>query len=171
MIDLTSRVLRAFRWILLVFYFGLGIGLVIFAAAYLAKTASFASKALSNDSLDNGLTLLGLIDGALIAGLLVLVMTSGFEIFVGKLVEGGHRSGPATVGFSALKTKFALTITAIGAVTLLEYSLDIQHLNIKFMIALSLVELVFVAVTLALAWIEQRGTGHAHRPCTERNLP
>ncbi len=121
---LTFRILRAFRWVLPVFYAGLGIGLVIYAAAYLAKLASFALHALSNDPLENALALLNLIDGALIAGLILLVMTSGFAIFVDKPPAGEPAAGPATVGFAALKTKFAATLAAIGAVNLLEYALD-----------------------------------------------
>lgn len=160
--DTTFRLLRSFRWILLVFYIGLGIGLAIYAAAYLVKLASFAKTALESDPLFNALALLGLIDGALIGGLTIMVMTSGFAIFVGKPQGETSHSGPATVGFAALKTKFAATLTAIGAINLLEYALDVQHVEMNALIALCGVELVFLLVTLAFAWIEKLGSAEGH---------
>lgn len=160
--DAVFRGLRAFRWVLPVFYAGLGVGLVVFAVAYMVKVGSFALNALSNDPLWNALGLLGLIDGALIAGLTVMVMTSGYAIFVGKPHGEDDGSGPATVGFAALKTKFAATLTAIGAVNLLEYALDPSHIELMTLMALGAVEFVFLAITLAFAWIEIKGAAHSH---------
>lgn len=160
--DMSFRLLRGFRWILLVFYIGLGIGLAIYAAAYLVKLASFATTALDSDPLFNALAVLNLIDGALIGGLTVMVMTSSFAIFVGKPPSEANHTGPATVGFAALKTKFAATLTAIGAINLLEYALDVQHVEMNALIALCGVELVFLLVTLGFAWIEKLGSADGH---------
>lgn len=160
--DTGFRLLKSFRWILLLFYIGLGIGLAIYAAAYLVKLASFAKTALESDPLFNALALLNLIDGALIGGLTIIVMTSGYAIFVGKPQSHDSQNGPATVGFAALKTKFAATLTAIGAINLLEYALDVQHVEMNALIALCGVEMVFLFVTLAFAWIERQGSGDGH---------
>lgn len=156
------KTLRIFRWILPVFYLGLGVGLAVFALAFLAKLVAFAESAFSNHPLDNALALLGLIDAALIAGLTVMVMVSGFVNFVGQPDVREHDADPLVVGFAALKTKFAATIAAIGAVNLLEYALDTANLDLRAMLALSAVELVFVVLMVAFAWLDRGAQSSGH---------
>jgi uncharacterized protein (TIGR00645 family) len=71
-----------------------------------------------------------MVDSALIACLLLIIMLSGYENFVSKLDIGEHEDRPGwmgKVGFADLKIKLMGAIVAISAVELLKAFIDVEH--------------------------------------------
>ena len=111
------------RWLLAPFFVGLLFAVVLllikfFKQLYLMGIATFTA---SNQELLVGI--LTLVDTALLAGLLLIIIFSGYENFVSKLNIENHEDRPVwmgKVGFSGLKMKLISAIVAISAVELLK---------------------------------------------------
>ncbi len=111
------------RWLLAPFFVGLLFAVVLllikfFKQLYLMGIATFTA---SNQELLVGI--LTLVDTALLAGLLLIIIFSGYENFVSKLNIDNHEDRPVwmgKVGFSGLKMKLISAIVAISAVELLK---------------------------------------------------
>src|SRR5262245_16469664 len=81
---MVESIILASRWLLVIFYVGLAIALLIYAATFGLKLFAFISKMLSLGETETILAMLGLIDAALVASLVVMVMISGYENFVSR---------------------------------------------------------------------------------------
>jgi len=93
---LIERIILASRWILVVFYLGLAAALAIYAIAFGKKLFEFVWVITAIEEADTILKMLGLIDAALVASLVVMVMISGYENFVSRFDEhGGELNGSA----------------------------------------------------------------------------
>ncbi|MDE2384185.1 MAG: YqhA family protein [Alphaproteobacteria bacterium] len=155
--------LSFFRWLMLVFCFGLALALSAFAYEFALKLWKFALAIPSMDDVDAVLGLLGLVDHALVAGLVVMVMLSTFSSFIeNQDDEQGQVSWLSSISFGALKTKLAATITAIGAITLLEHLFQDSALN-PVNVGLELaVELVLLLVFVAFAVLDGLASRRPH---------
>jgi uncharacterized protein (TIGR00645 family) len=156
------KLLHAFRWLMLVFCFGLAAALLGFAAVFAVKCYKFLLAVPVMDEVDALLKILGLIDSALVAGLVVMVMLSSFSSFVENQDDDKSQSWLSNISFGALKLKLASTIAAIGAINLLEAVFETGPLNANNIMLQSGVELVFLGVVVVFAvvdWLPRRG-GH-----------
>jgi hypothetical protein len=79
-----ESIILASRWLLVIFYLGLGLALAVYAVSFGKKLVEFMSQVLILDDIDTILKMLGLIDAALVASLVVMVIISGYENFVGR---------------------------------------------------------------------------------------
>src|SRR5690242_6697669 len=112
-----ERVILASRWLLVVFYIGLAIALALYAVSFGVKLWKFATHITSIDEAVSILDMLGLIDAALVASLVVMVIISGYENFVSKFDdERVHWLGE--IDANSLKIKVASTIVAISSIHL-----------------------------------------------------
>lgn len=153
------KVLYRFRWLMLVFCFGLAAALAGFAVVFAMKTFKFLMAVSTMDEVDALLKMLGLIDYALVAGLVVMVMLSSFSSFVENQDDAQSQSWLSAISFGALKFKLASTIAAIGAINLLEAVFETGPLNANDIMLQSLVEVVFIGFVFVLAlvdWLEKR---------------
>ncbi|QPC93650.1 YqhA family protein [Mesorhizobium sp. INR15] len=148
-------ILALFRWFLLVFYGGLALSLVAFSIIFIRKLWSFILSIPYVDDIDAVLKALGLIDATLVAGLIVMVMLSGFANFVQHPDETQEKSWFNNLSFAGLKTKFSGTIAAISAINLLEMSLDVTNLDVTKILLLCGVQVVLLLVFLAFALAER----------------
>lgn len=80
----VERIILYSRFILVIFYLGLGVALAAFAMNFVVKLYVTLPKTIDMTETDLILTMLVLIDKALIAGLIVMVMLSSYENFVGR---------------------------------------------------------------------------------------
>ena len=120
-----ESIILASRWLLVVFYLGLGLALAIYAVSFGKKLIEFVSTVHDLDDTDTILKVLGLIDAALVASLVVMVIISGYENFVSRFDEQSdkvHWLGTIDVG--SLKIKVASTIVAISSIHLLQIFLN-----------------------------------------------
>lgn len=158
--DRIYKALSAARWLLLAFYVGLALALVGYGVVFLRKLASFLVSLGSIDEIDALLKILGLIDSALVAGLVLMVLLSGYRNFISSRKPEGDATSVGNISFGALKLKFMATIAAIGAINLLETILDEANFNIWQTVVLAGVQLVFLLSVLAFAYVEKHGERH-----------
>jgi uncharacterized protein (TIGR00645 family) len=160
-----ERLLFASRWLLVPFYVGLIVGLVVL----LAKAGQHAYQLL-HDLFDltepNAiLGVLAIVDLTLTASLLVIVIFSGYVNFVSRIEADEHKDWPqwmASIDFSELKLKLMASIVAISAIKLLEAYMDVSHVSDRDLIAQAGLLLVLVVAALLLAIADR--LGHAAPP-------
>jgi uncharacterized protein (TIGR00645 family) len=151
----VEAVLLASRWLLVVFYLGLALSLAVYALTFGNKLLAFVVKALAMDEADAILSMLSLIDAALVASLVVMVMISGYESFVSRFDAEDEVHWLGTIDSGSLKIKVASTIVAISSIDLLQIFLDItKYENDKIMWA-TLMHLAFVFSALILAYVDR----------------
>ena len=155
------QILSAFRWVMLVFCFGLAACLCGFAWVFLLKAWAFLAAIPGISEIDAVLKMLGLVDYALVAGLIVMVMLSTFSSFIENQDDAAGASWLSSISFGSLKIKLASTIAAIGAITLLEDLFDAGPLNITNVSIGLAIELVLLAVLLVFAVIDRLGKTHS----------
>ena len=151
-----ENVILASRWLLVIFYLGLTLALAVYAVSFGAKLFSFLTDILTLNETDTILKMLGLIDAALVASLVVMVIISGYENFVSRFDETGtevHWLGTIDVG--SLKIKVASTIVAISSIHLLQIFLNHSSFTPQQLMWLTIMHLAFVVSALILAYIDR----------------
>jgi uncharacterized protein (TIGR00645 family) len=152
-----ESIILASRWLLVVFYLGLGVALAVYAVAFGKKLIEFTSNVFALGDTDTILKMLGLIDAALVASLVVMVIVSGYENFVGRFdrehEDEVHWLGTIDVG--SLKIKVASTIVAISSIHLLQIFLNHAGYTNAQLMWLTIMHLAFVVSALLLAYIDK----------------
>jgi uncharacterized protein (TIGR00645 family) len=152
----VERLLLASRWILVVFLGGLALALVVYAVSFVYKLSKVALNVLVYDEADMILAMLGLIDAALVASLLVMVMISSYENFIGRFdVEGTDIHWLGKVDSGSLKIKVASSIVAISSIHLLQIFLNITQYTSEQVMWLTIMHLTFVVSALLLGVLER----------------
>jgi uncharacterized protein (TIGR00645 family) len=159
---LIERLILASRWILVVFYVGLGAALAVYALSFGIKFLEIAIHVFTLDENEMILAMLALIDAALVASLLVMVMISSYENFVGRFDEA--RTTELTwlgkLDSGSLKIKVASSIVAISSIHLLQVFLNINQYmgpgnDPTKVMWLTLLHLTFVVSALMLGYLEK----------------
>jgi uncharacterized protein (TIGR00645 family) len=150
-----ERIILASRWLLVVFYIGLGIALALYAVSFGAKLWKFASHIFVIDEAESILDMLGLIDAALVASLVVMVIISGYENFVGKFDNEEDVHWLGEIDINSLKIKVASTIVAISSIHLLQIFLNVDKYTGEQLMWYTLIHIAFVVSALFLAFIDR----------------
>ena len=156
------QVLLAFRWLMLVFCLGLAVSLLGFVGVFILKVYKFLLEVPTIGEIDVVLKLLGLIDYALVAGLIVMVMLSSFSSFIENQDDSASGSWLSSISFGALKLKLASTIAAIGAISLLEDLFQEAPLNVTNTAMGLAIEIVFLLVMITFALVDYLGNNRPH---------
>ena len=117
---------------LALFFVGLLLAIVVLLVKFTKVLSLLVIGALSDSTDEIIISILTLVDTALIASLLLIIAFSGYENFVSKLSIGEHEDRPAwmgKVGFSDLKIKLIGAIVAISAVELLKAFINSAQLD------------------------------------------
>ncbi len=117
------------RWILTPFYLGLVLGIVLLFIKFVQKLWYMVGDVITASVSDVIVDILVLVDISLVASLLLIIIFSGYEIFVSKIDIGDHHDRPDWMGkvdFSGLKLKVIGAIVAISAIDLLKSFMDIS---------------------------------------------
>ena len=153
---LVESVILASRWLLVVFYLGLTIALGLYALSFLRKLYDFTIKVMVVDETDAILKMLALIDAALVASLVVMVIISGYENFVSRFDNADSEvSFLGKIDAGSLKIKVASTIVAISSIHLLQIFLNIASYTDSQVMWLTIVHMAFVISALLLAYIDR----------------
>jgi uncharacterized protein (TIGR00645 family) len=126
---LESWVFRS-RWLLAPFFVGLILAIIALLLKFLKLLGALAVDMFTLSSEEMIISILTLVDGALLAALLLIIGFSGYENFVSKIGTGEHEDRPAwmgKVGFSDLKIKLMGAIVAISAVELLKAFINVSE--------------------------------------------
>jgi len=155
------------RWLMAPFLLGLIIGLAALLYTFVLKLIAFMSvvRSASEDEVIVGT--LKLVDLSLTANLLLIVIWSGYENFIGRADAAEPVEGPeglTGIGFSGLKQKLLGSIVAIAAVNVLEWFMDIDRStdNVKLGWVVGIL-LAFAVAMLVLA-IADRVSGIDRKP-------
>lgn len=148
--------IMAARWLLVVFYLGLGAALIVYAVSFIYKFIKVATGVLAYEEGEMILAMLGLIDAALVASLLVMVMISSYENYVSRLENANvELSWLGKLDSGSLKIKVASSIVAISSIHLLQVFLNAnQYTDVKIVLYM-LLHLTFVVSALLLAYVDR----------------
>ena len=143
------------RWLLAPFYLGLVLGILLLLVKFVKTFVGAVGVVISGSGGEAMLAILSLVDIALVANLLIIIIFAGYENFVSKIDTAEHVDRPGWMGhvtFSDLKLKLIGSIVAISAIELLKYFVDVRVANrddMLWAITIHLV-LVFSGVMFAL---------------------
>lgn len=153
---LVERIILSSRWILVVFYLGLVAALAVYAVSFLYKFLKVAKNVFVYDDAEMILAMLGLIDAALVASLILMVMIAGYENFVSRFDEAEQDvSFLGKLDSGSLKIKVASSIVAISSIHLLQVFLNVQQYTDAKLMWLTLMHLAFVVSAVLLGFLEQ----------------
>lgn len=162
-----EQIILASRYILVVFYIGLAVALAVFAAQFLVKLAGLALQFPAKDDNVFLLGVLQLIDKALVAGLIVMVMLSSYDNFVAKLEsEDTQRQ----IGWlskldpGSLKIKVASAIVAISSIHLLQVFLNTGTYTTEEIFWKVITHIVFIASAVFLGVLDRMTDKAAGKP-------
>jgi uncharacterized protein (TIGR00645 family) len=153
----VQRILFSSRWLLVPLYFGLALLLIAFSVHLVRELLDIALTAFTSRDVDLIAATLTLLDLTLMAGLVIMVMLSGYENFVSKLnlAEAAQDAWLEKLDFGSLKVRVLVSIVIISAVELLKVMMDISEYpggRVMWMVA---IHLTLVASALVLAWLDR----------------
>lgn len=119
-----GRVVFAARWAMAPIYLGLAVALVLLTVKFLQKLMALALGLPGLDGSDTVLAVLRLVDLALVANLVLVVLLAGWVSVIGPLSD--DKPELAELGFGAVKLRLVASITAIAAIQVLESFVHIQ---------------------------------------------
>ena len=151
-----ERVLLSTRWILVVFYLGLAAALALYAVTFVKKLTGFFLAAFDMGESEMILAMLSLIDAALVASLMLMVLVSSYENFVSRYDTGQsdlNWLGKLDVG--SLKVKLASAIVAISSIHLLQVFLNAPEYDNDKIMWITLMHMAFVISAVALGFLDR----------------
>jgi uncharacterized protein (TIGR00645 family) len=163
---LESLMFRS-RWLLAPFFFGLIIAILVLLVKFGKQLVELTLSLFGSAEHDVIISILSLIDTALIASLLLIIAFGGYENFVSKIGVGEHEDRPAwmgKVGFSDLKIKLMGAIVAISAVELLKGFINADKLTNQQLAWRVGIHLAFVVSGVLFAVTDRisEGRGKSH---------
>ncbi|MBD3845140.1 uncharacterized protein (TIGR00645 family) [Bosea sp. OAE752] len=154
------------RWFLAPFLLGLILTLAALLFNFALKLFDFFTSARMSDPSEIIVGSLKLVDIALTANLIVIVICSSYENFLAPIDVQQRPAWPtslANVGFSGLKQRLLASIVAIAAVNVLEWFLDIENSADSTKLGWLIAIMLGFALTMLLMAIADR-VGEAEPP-------
>ncbi len=152
----VERAILASRWLLVVFLGGLGVALAVYAVSFVFKLLKIAQSVFTLDEAEMILAMLGLIDAALVASLLVMVMIATYENFVSRFDEhDGELTWLGKLDSGSLKIKVASSIVAISSIHLLQIFLNVNEYADSKIMWLTILHMAFVVSALLLGVLDR----------------
>lgn len=153
-----ERLMYASRWILAPIYLGLSVALLFLGIKLFQELIHVAPLIFSMKESELVLLILSLIDMALVGGLLVMVMFSGYENFVSKLdIEEGQEklNWLGKVDAGTLKNKVAASIVAISSIHLLRVFVDAERIDNDKLLYYVIIHLTFVVSAFIMGMLDK----------------
>jgi len=153
-----ENTMYASRWLLAPIYFGLSLALLALALKFFQEIFHVLPLVFELAEAELVLVLLSLIDMALVGGLLVMVMISGYENFVSQLdIDEGKEKldwlGKMDSG--SLKLKVAASIVAISSIHLLRMFMDAQKIPNDKLLWYVVIHMTFVVSAFAMGYLDK----------------
>ncbi|MBD1226825.1 TIGR00645 family protein [Xenorhabdus griffiniae] len=159
-----ENTMYASRWLLAPVYFGLSLALFALAVKFFLEIMHILPDILYITESNLILTLLSLIDMALVGGLLVMVMFSGYENFVSSLDIHESKEKLSWLGkmdATSLKNKVAASIVAISSIHLLRVFMDARNVPDNKLMWYVIIHLTFVLSAFVMGYLDKL-TRHNH---------
>ena len=129
-----ERFMFASRWLLAPFYIGLVGAIAILLFKFVKEFITLLPQVFTLDGGQIMVSVLTLVDVALVANLLLIIVFAGYENFVSKINTGDSEDRPEWMGhvtFSDLKIKLIGSIVAISGIELLKAFVNIDNYSDK----------------------------------------
>ena len=156
--EFGERTMYMSRWLLAPIYMGLSLALLLLGIKFFQEIFHTLPHILEVKEADLVLLVLTLVDIALVGGLIVMVMFSGYENFVSRIDIDDDKEKLAWLGkldAGSLKTKVAASIVAISSIHLLKFFMNIDNIsNDKLMWAV-IIHMTFVLSAIGMTWLDQ----------------
>ncbi len=162
MLSILDRAMVASRFVLVVFFFGLLVGLALFAVRFVAKLGKMATEVFTMGDEEMLLGLLHLVDSALVASLVVMVALASHDNLVSRLAE---EAADAQMGWgvktdhSNLKIKVASAIIAISSIHLLQVFLRVDEYGSEGVMWRVVIHVVFLLGAVLLGVLDRLSRG------------
>jgi len=146
------------RWLLAPIYLGLSFALVALGIKFFQEVVHLLSHILELPEANMVLIVLSLIDMALVGGLIIMVMMSGYENFVSQLNVADNEEKLGWLGkmdSSSLKLKVAASIVAISSIHLLKVFMAVNDTNNDKLMWYVIIHLTFVVSALLMGYMDK----------------
>lgn len=153
-----ENAMYASRWLLAPIYMGLSLALLLLTLKFFQEALHILPRIFTVAEAELILVLLSLVDMALVGGLLVMVMISGYENFVSQLdiAEGVEKlSWLGKMDSSSLKNKVAASIVAISSIHLLRIFMDAKNVPDNKLMWYVLIHLTFVLSAFIMGYLDR----------------
>ena len=160
-----ERALIAARWLTAPIYAGLVFCLLALTLIFVRYLFDVGQHILTLSVHDAVVTTLSLIDLALVANLVLIVILTGYGNFVSRLDIGDDADRPEwlkTVDYGGLKAKLFGSIAAITGIELLKAFIDIRNGNpynpttLRWLLSIHLAFLLTMMMSVFKQWVEVR---------------
>ena len=155
---LIERCLYASRWLLAPIYLGLSVAILMLAIKFFEELLHVFPVIWQMSEADLVLVVLSLIDLALVGGLLVMVMFSGYENFVSRLDTVSPDDGLDWLGkmdSGSLKNKVAVSIVAISSIHLLQVFMEARTVPNDKILWYVILHLTFVLSAFCMGFLDR----------------
>jgi uncharacterized protein (TIGR00645 family) len=155
---ILENLLYASRWLLAPLYMGLSIALFLLGIKFFQEALHTLPMVVGLKEADLVLVTLSLVDMALVGGLMVMVMLSGYENFVSRIdvAEGTEKlAWLGKLDSGSLKQKVAASIVAISSIHLLKAFMNAQNINNDKLMWYVIIHLTFVLSALGMAYVDR----------------
>ncbi|MCP5181283.1 MAG: TIGR00645 family protein [Pseudomonadales bacterium] len=159
----VERLFYASRWLLAPVYLGLSLALIALGAKFFQELWHLLPHLFEKSESDLVLVLLGLIDMALVGGLIVMVMFSGYENFVSRIDIDDDEDKLGWLGkldSGTLKTKVAASIVAISSIHLLRVFLNVPNYDEGHLLWFVIIHMAFVLSAIGMVMLDRWSAKH-----------
>jgi len=154
---LIETVIYRSRWLLAPIYFGLSIAILALGIKFFLELTHLLTDIVKMSEASVILIVLSLVDLAMVGGLLLMVMISGYENFVSQLDIPEHEEKLSWLGkmdSSSLKAKIAASIVAISSIHLLKKFMEAETIDNDKLMWYVLIHVTFVASAFAMGILD-----------------
>lgn len=145
------------RWLLAPIYLGLSLAVLALGIKFFQELIHLLLHAVDLKEADMILIVLSMIDIAMVGGLLVMVMMSGYENFVSQLNISEDEEKLSWLGkmdSSSLKAKIAASIVAISSIHLLKVFMAAQTIPNDKLLWYVIIHLTFVVSAFSMGFLD-----------------
>ncbi|CAL4317888.1 UPF0114 protein YqhA [Buchnera aphidicola (Pterocallis alni)] len=153
-----EKTIYASRWLMFPVYFGLSLGFVLLTLKFFQQAVSIIPEVFMMSESGLVLVVLSLIDIALVGGLLVMVMFSGYENFISRMDVNDNKerlSWMGTMDVNSIKNKVSSSIVAISSVHLLRLFMEAEKVLDDKIMWCVVIHLTFVISAFGMSYIDK----------------
>ncbi|TXH92834.1 MAG: TIGR00645 family protein [Rheinheimera sp.] len=153
-----ETLMYASRWLMAPIYLGLSLVLIALGIKFFQEIFHLLPNILQTKEADLILVVLSMIDIALVGGLIVMVMFSGYENFVSRLDidESAEKlNWLGKVDSGSLKNKVAASIVAISSIHLLKVFMDTPNIDNDKIMWYLLIHITFVLSAFVMGYLDK----------------
>ncbi len=161
----VEKTLYASRWLLAPIYLGLSLTLLAIGLKFFEEILHLFPRLFEMKEAELILHVLTFIDLALIGGLIVMVMFSGYENFVSRIDMDDEQEQLSWLGkldSGSLKQKVAASIVAISSIHLLKKFMNAEVIDDEKLMWFVIIHLTFVISAWGMAMIDRSKPLPAH---------